>query len=134
MTLTLVRSPRGTLSHAMRTEHMQMTPTTFQVSTYCDKEMVGALSEMESLESITCTKCHSVVELKTAREMDRLNAEMAESGETVYEAPPMFSTPEVIHEPRTRHMSPGRIRHGMIRQQRSLRRRAMKMKVKATAS
>jgi hypothetical protein len=118
----------------MRTEHMQMTPTTFQVSTYCDKELTGVLSEAESLEDVSCKPCYKAVELKTAREMDRLNAEMAESGEAVHEAPPVFSTPETIHEPRTRHMSPGRIRHGMIRQQRALRRRAMKMKVKATAS
>lgn len=81
MTIQTVRAPNGKVEHAVRSEAMQLSAYVFMVTTYCEKEMSGPLTPADGPDDVTCPVCEKAVRAMVARELTRLNEEMAVYGE-----------------------------------------------------
>lgn len=127
MKIATLRSPRGTLIHAVRGEVLPLTSTTSMAETECGKEMKGLADYADSPDSLTCARCEAAVRATIADELTAMGQEI-----DVMEPAPVLSSPEVVREPRIRY-SQGRARHGRIRQERADRRRRMKEAIRSGA-
>lgn len=124
MTISTIRTPKGKMIHAMKGTIVYVSGQTGMAEVMCGREYTGITDEAESPEGVTCPRCHERLMAELAAELSEVEAQMATYGE-----PTVLSTPEAVQEvpaPIRRGMSPGRYRHGMIRLQRSERRRQMK--------
>ena len=124
MTIPTLKTPKGKMIHTVKSECMQMTPQTIMAITGCGKEFTGTHGEADSPEQVTCPKCQAWV-------LAELAAELAEQqAQEEHAATMVLGTPETVQEPPRRRykrpMSPGRIRHGKVIQERAERKRRMK--------